>query len=71
MDKNDLHQYRDRWKLVADVESKEIRNASFELMMKQTFAIWDIGRLMQFFAQDEQPNPLWIRLQIKWKERLA
>jgi hypothetical protein len=71
MDKKDLQQYMDRWKLVADVESKEIRNASFELMMKQTFAIWDIGRLMSFSAQDKQPNPLWFRLQIKWKERLA
>jgi hypothetical protein len=71
MDKKDLHQYMDRWNLVADVESKEIRNASFELMMKQTLAIWGIGRLMPFSAQDEQPNPLWFQLQIKWKERLA
>lgn len=71
MDKEDLRQYMDRWKLVADVESKEIRNASFELMMRQTFAIWDIGRLMQFSAQNEQPNPLWFQLQIKWKDRLA
>ena len=71
MDKKDLHQYMDRWKLVAAVESKEIKNASFELMMKQTFAIWDIGRLMQFFPEDELPNTLWFQLQIKWKEGLA
>jgi len=71
MNKKDYQEYINRWKLVADVEAKEIRNASFELMMKQTFAIWDIGRSMQFFNQDELPVSLWPQLQIKWKERLV
>lgn len=71
MDKKDYREYIDRWRLVADVEAKEIRNASFELMMKQTFAIWDIGRSMQFFSQDELPDRLWPLLQIKWKKRFA
>jgi hypothetical protein len=71
MNKEDFQEYMNRWTLVADVKKREIRNASFELMLKQTFAVWDIGRSLRFFNQDELPNPLWSQLQIKWKERLA
>ena len=71
MDKEDFQEYLNRWSLVADVEEQEIRNASFELMLKQTFSIWDIGRSLRFSERDELPNPLWPQLQKKWKEHLA
>jgi hypothetical protein len=71
MNKEDFQEYMNRWTLVADANKREIRNASFELMLKQTFAVWDIGRSLRFFSQDELPNPLWSQLQIQWNERLA
>ena len=71
MDKKDYQEYLDRWQMVAEVEDQEIKNVSFEQMLKQTFSIWDIGRSLDFFHRDELPNPLWAQLQIKWKEKLA
>jgi len=44
MDTKDCQEYLNRWKLVAVVEEQEIRNASFKLMLRQTFSIWNIGR---------------------------
>jgi len=71
MDTNDCQEYLNRWKLVAAVEQQEIRKASFKLMLRQTFSIWDIGRSLGFSDRDEQPNPLWIQLQCKWKKHHA
>lgn len=71
MDKKDLQEYLSRWELVSDYEAQEIRSTSFELMLKQTFSIWDIGRSLRFSDRDELPNPLWGQLQVKWKETLA
>ena len=71
MDKIDFQEYLNRWKLVDEIEAWEIRNASFELMVKQTFSIWDIGRSLGFSTRTELPGPLWPKLQRKWMERLA
>jgi hypothetical protein len=71
MDTKDYQQYLNRWKLVAEVEEQEIRNASFELLFKQTLSIWEIGRSLGFPDQDKPSNPLWIQLQRKWKEQHA
>jgi hypothetical protein len=68
MDKIDFQEYLDRWKLVAEVEAREIKTASFELLLQQTFSIWDIGRSLGFSGYDTASNPLWPRLQLKWKE---
>ncbi|MGD9159762.1 MAG: hypothetical protein PVG39_15210 [Desulfobacteraceae bacterium] len=46
--KKDYINYMDRWRLVKDVEEKEMREASFELLFKQTLAIWDIGKALNF-----------------------
>lgn len=71
MDKKDLQDYLNRWKLVVDAEDHELKNASFELMLKQTLSIWDIGRSLGFLSKSKLPNPLWLKLQIKWKEDIA
>jgi hypothetical protein len=71
MDTKDCQEYLNRWKLVAEVEGQEIRDASFKLLLQQTFSIWDIGRSLGFSDRDELPNPLWIQLQRKWKEHHA
>jgi hypothetical protein len=69
MDKEDCQEYLNRWKLVAEVEEQEIRNASFKLLLQQSFSVWDIGKSLGFLDRDDPPNPLWVRLQRKWKEQ--
>lgn len=71
MDKQECQEYINRWKLVAEAEEQEIRNASFKLLLQQTFSIWDIGRSLGFADQDEPHSPLWVELQSKWKEHHA
>lgn len=58
--------YKNRWKLVAEAEIREISEAPAELLLKQTFSIWKIASALDFFDPQEQPNRLWARLQKKW-----
>ena len=58
--------YKNQWKLVAEVENQEIREAPPELLLKQTFSIWEIARSLDFFEQEEMPNTLWSQLQTAW-----
>jgi hypothetical protein len=69
MIKKDIQTYMDRWKLVYKVEEQEMRDASFELLLQQTFTIWDIGKSLRFLNYDKPINPLWMQLQCKWKEQ--
>jgi hypothetical protein len=68
MDKKEYQEYISRWKLVGEVEAREIKTASFELLFQQTLSIWDIGRSLGFSTHDTPSNPLWPKLQLKWKE---
>jgi hypothetical protein len=58
--------YKNRWKLVAEAENQEIREAPPELLLKQTFSIWEIANSLDFFEQGEVPNTLWSQLQAAW-----
>ena len=69
MDKLDYQQYLNRWRLVAEIEEREIVRASFELLFKQTLSIWDIGKSLGFSAHDRPSNPLWNQLQRKFKDK--
>ena len=71
MNKKELQEYLDRWKLVSEAEDYEIMSSSFELMLKQTLSIWDIGRSLGISKRDKPANPMWIKLQLKWKENRA
>ena len=71
MDKKDYRAYLNRWKLVTEIEEDEIRNSSFEFLLQQTLSIWDIGKSLGFYDQDDLPNPSWAELQRKWKEQHA
>ena len=64
--KEKIQTYKDRWKLVAEIENREIREAPPELLFKQTVSIWEIARSLGFFEQQEVPNTLWSQLQKKW-----
>jgi hypothetical protein len=61
-----IQTYKNRWKLVAEAENREIREAPPELLLKQTFSIWEIARSLDLFEQGERPNKLWSQLQKKW-----
>lgn len=63
MKKEDYQLYLDRWKLVEKVEAKELKDAPFELMLKQTISIWDMSRTLQFTSYHQQDNNLWSQLQ--------
>ena len=64
--KEQIQSYKNRWKLVAEAENREIREAPPELLLQQTFSIWEIARSLDFFEQREMPNTLWSQLQTKW-----
>ena len=64
--KQQIQTYRNRWKLVANAEDQEIREAPPELLLKQTFSIWEIAKSLDFFTKEEKPNKLWSQLQKKW-----
>ena len=64
--KEQVLNYKNQWKLVAEVENQEIREAPPELLLKQTFSIWEIARSLDFFEQGEIPNTLWSQLQTAW-----
>jgi hypothetical protein len=66
MIKEQIRTYKNRWKLVADAENQEIREAPLELLIKQTFSIWEIAGSLDFFEQQEMPNTLWSQLQTAW-----
>ena len=64
--KEQIQTYKNRWKLVADAENREIREAPPELLLRQTFSIWEIARSLDFFEQGEMPDTLWSQLQAAW-----
>ncbi len=66
MIKEQVLNYKNRWKLVAEVQKQEIREAPLELLIKQTFSIWEIARSLDFFEQQEMPNTLWSQSQAAW-----
>jgi len=64
--KKEYRNYLDRWRLVKEVEEKEMRDASFELLFKQTLAIWDIGKALNYSDSGELHHSMWAELQNKW-----
>jgi len=64
--KEQIQSYRSRWNLVAAAENQEIREAPLELLIKQTFSIWEIARSLDFIEHEEMPNTLWSQLQATW-----
>ncbi|MGD2269138.1 MAG: hypothetical protein PVI06_01960 [Desulfobacterales bacterium] len=66
--KEQIQTYKNRWKLVADAENREIKTAPSEFLLKQTFSIWEIAKSLDFFRQEQEeiPNTLWSQLQTKW-----
>jgi hypothetical protein len=66
MIKDQVMIYKNRWKLLAETEKREIREAPPELLLKQTFSIWKIASSLGFLDRQEQPDRLWSRLQKKW-----
>ncbi len=66
MHKKQIQSYRTRWNLVVEAENQEIREAPLELLIKQTFSIWEIARTLDFFEREEIPNPRWRKLQAAW-----
>jgi hypothetical protein len=71
MDKEDCQRYISRWESVKEIEAKEAKNAPFNLLLLQTFSIWDIGRSLHFFTPNQQPTHLWGILQRRWEEKHA
>jgi hypothetical protein len=69
--KEQIKTYKKRWKLVAEAENREIREASPELLLRQTFSIWEIARSLDFFEEGEMPDTLWSRLQTTWMKHHA
>jgi len=61
--------YKNQWKLVAEAENQEIREAPLELLLKQTFSIWELADSLNFFEQEEKPNMLWSQLQKAWMKQ--
>jgi hypothetical protein len=64
--KKEYRNYLERWRLVKEVEEKEMRDASFELLFRQTLAIWDIGKALNYSDSGESYNNMWAELQKKW-----
>ncbi len=69
MNKKDCQAYLDRWKLVEEIERRELKTASPELLVRQTMAIWDMGRALGFSEQTQPEKNSWADLQNKWKSR--
>jgi hypothetical protein len=64
--KEQIQTYKKRWKLVAEAENREIREAPPELQLRQTFSIWEIAGSLDFLEQRDRPNKLWSQLQKIW-----
>ncbi len=64
--KEQIQIYRNRWKLVAEAEEREIKEAPFELLLQQTISIWEIASTLNFLEQKQVPDMLWTYLQKKW-----
>jgi hypothetical protein len=58
--------YINRWLLVKEVEDREIQDAPFDLLFKQTLSIWDIGRSLDLFGYKETSESDWAYLQKTW-----
>jgi len=71
MNKKAYKDYLDRWKLVTEIEEREIQTASFELLLRKTISIWDIGRSLGFSTQANPFDSTWSRLQKAWREHHA
>jgi hypothetical protein len=64
--KKKYQDYINRWQLVKEVEDREIQEAPFDLLFKQTLSIWDLGRSLDFFSYKDTPESIWPYLQQKW-----
>jgi hypothetical protein len=69
--KEHIRIYKNRWNLVANAESKEIREAHPELLLRQTLSIWDLASSLNFFEHEEMPNTMWSQLQKAWMKQHA
>lgn len=52
--------------MVTEIEDKEMKEASFEPLFKQTLSTWDIGKALHFSNSGELQNNMWTELQKKW-----
>ena len=71
MNKKAYKDYLNRWKLVAEIEKREIKTTTFELLLRQTISIWDISKSLQFSDKSNSFDSLWVHLQKKWIDRHA
>jgi hypothetical protein len=77
MKKGDLQAYLNRWKLVAEIEKQEIKEAPFELLMKQTLSIWDMSKALGFDKRSDSSEEiltsgnLWLTLHKRWNRSHA
>ena len=69
MQKQDLEDYLNRWKIVNEFERQEIKNASEEELFKQFLSIWSLAEKAGFFENPEETdyiNNPWTELKLKW-----
>ncbi len=64
--KKTYQEYLSKWQKVKEIEEKELRDASFELLFRQTLSIWDIGRTLDFFTSYPPSEHVWSVFQKKW-----
>ena len=58
--------YLNRWQLVKEREDQEMREATFDLLFKQTLSVWDIGRSLSLYDESQASEYVWSDLQKKW-----
>jgi len=63
--------YKKLRKLLAETESREIQEAPFELLLKQTFSIWEMANSLDLLKQGEMPDTMWSQLQTAWLKDYA
>ena len=64
--KKEYLNYLKRWEIVNKFEEQEVRDASSDLLFKQTLSMWDIGSSLDF-SEDVTPfNSEWSTLQKAW-----
>jgi hypothetical protein len=69
VNKKELKAYLDRWDLVREIEARELREASPELLVRQMLSIWQFNWSLGFSDPNTLPDNSWSNLQKKWMER--
>ncbi len=64
--KRHYQDYLNRWQVVKEKEDQEVREASFDLLFKQTLSVWDISNSLDLPKEIEVPVFKWSDLQKKW-----